>query len=391
MRRQLGGDGGGCHIALVSGTEPAATSLVPLSSAVRRGYWQCLTASGKLACADAHEAKGFFGTWSFFSQREGKDVLENEFECLRTYQYIEYTGQRAEVIFRNFHQGQPGSGTVAAFQRQGDSLRETSFSRCLADPFYSSSMKRHPAEAAQGLPACLYWRSVPLSRSSFVRLPPMLPPGKLDSSVASLASAFPHWSELSIISAVWSFEAFFQDGDSRWSMGPLYSVQSLRLRSSFYIREYATTVEPAGHIDFAAQPRKEARGRLAARPEEWLAEGTWRGTMQEAVWDEDGDMLMLRPRPAVWCPPDPQREGFRLQLYPDRMYGYWPEVLPANDAAATPSFANDLRFEMGGMLREGEGAEFHRLVLRYTVAGHAESLTHERAIGAYDAGAEASA
>jgi len=52
-----------------------------------------------------------------------------------------------------------------------------------------------------------------------------------------------------------------QDGDNRWSMGPLYSVQSLRLRSSFFIREYATTVEPATHIDFASQPQKDAHGR----------------------------------------------------------------------------------------------------------------------------------
>ena len=51
--------------------------------------------------------------------------------------------------------------------------------------------------------------------------------------------------------------------------------------------------------------------RLATRPEEWLAEGAWRGMMQEAVWDEDGDMLMLRPRPAVWCPPDAAKGGFR--------------------------------------------------------------------------------
>ena len=73
-----------------------------------------------------------------------------------------------------------------------------------------SSTKLHPAEAAQGLPACLFWRSVPLSENSFVRLPPMLPPGQLDASVAALATAFPSWSELSIISSVWSFEAFFQ-------------------------------------------------------------------------------------------------------------------------------------------------------------------------------------
>lgn len=116
-------------------------------------------------------------------------------------------------------------------------------------------MRLHPAEAAQGLPACLFWRSVPVTDSSIVRLPPMLPPGAMDGDVAALAQArttwraakcipfsvrgrhrcwgmakcsqgtesrsvtagvalcaqaFPTWSELSIISSVWSFEAFFQ-------------------------------------------------------------------------------------------------------------------------------------------------------------------------------------
>ena len=35
-------------------------------------------------------------------------------------------------------------------------------------------------------------------------------PRQLDASVATLVTAFPSWSELSIISSVWSFEAFFQ-------------------------------------------------------------------------------------------------------------------------------------------------------------------------------------
>ena len=62
--------------------------------------------------------------------------------------------------------------------------------------------------------------------------------------------------------------------------------------------------------------------RLATRPEEWLAEGTWRGMMQEAVWDEDDDMLMLRPRPAVWCPPDAAKGGFRRAHTPS-LVGRW--------------------------------------------------------------------
>lgn len=153
-------------------------------------------------------------------------------------------------------------------------------------------------------------------------------------------------------------------------MGPLYSVQSLRLRSSFLICEAATSVDPAGPIDFGAQPRKPPRGRLAAAPEAWLADGAWRGVMREAVWDEGGDMLLLRPRPAVWAPPDVARPGYRLQLFPDAMYGFWPK--PASDAAATPSASSDVRFEAGGFLRER--AEFHRIVLHYSVRARAPSL-----------------
>ena len=52
-----------------------------------------------------------------------------------------------------------------------------------------SCMRLHPAEAAQGLPACLFWRSVPVTESSIVRLPPMLPPGAMDGDVAALAQA----------------------------------------------------------------------------------------------------------------------------------------------------------------------------------------------------------
>ena len=53
----------------------------------------------------------------------------------------------------------------------------------------------------------------------------------------------------------------------------------------------------------------------------------------------------------------------RLQLYPDRMYGFWPEQLPASDAKVTPSFANDVRLEVGGFLREREEFPPHRAAL----------------------------
>ena len=35
----------------------------------------------------------------------------------------------------------------------------------------------------------------------------------------------------------------------------------------------------------------------------WLDGGAWTGTMQELIWDEDGEILALRPRPAAWRPP----------------------------------------------------------------------------------------
>ena len=49
-------------------------------------------------------------------------------------------------------QGRPGSGTAAAFQGQGDNSHETSFSRYLADPFFSV---RARCSGRQGLLFCL--------------------------------------------------------------------------------------------------------------------------------------------------------------------------------------------------------------------------------------------
>lgn len=52
-----------------------------------------------------------------------------------------------------------------------------------------------------------------------------------------------------------------QDGENRWSMGPIYSLQNLHLLTHMFIREYATPVDPAGTVSFAAQPMQEARGK----------------------------------------------------------------------------------------------------------------------------------
>ena len=46
--------------------------------------------------------------------------------------------------------------------------------------------------------------------------------------------------------------------------------------------------------------------RLAEDPYQWMDGGTWKGIMHEMIWDEDGEILALRPRPAAWHPPPPR-------------------------------------------------------------------------------------
>lgn len=36
----------------------------------------------------------------------------------------------------------------------------------------------------------------------------------------------------------------------------------------------------------------------------WLDHGSYKGEMAEAVWDDEGEMLKLPPRPAKWLAPD---------------------------------------------------------------------------------------
>lgn len=52
-----------------------------------------------------------------------------------------------------------------------------------------------------------------------------------------------------------------QDGENRWSLGPIYSLQNLHLLTHMFIREYATSVDPSGNVSFAEQPMSEARGK----------------------------------------------------------------------------------------------------------------------------------
>ena len=52
-----------------------------------------------------------------------------------------------------------------------------------------------------------------------------------------------------------------QDDKSRWSLGPLYSVQSMRLISHFLIREYEVEINPDEAVVFHDSDISEARKR----------------------------------------------------------------------------------------------------------------------------------
>jgi hypothetical protein len=52
-----------------------------------------------------------------------------------------------------------------------------------------------------------------------------------------------------------------QDGQHRWSMGPLYSMDSLEFLSHFFVREQSVAVDLDARIDMAALPCDEPRPR----------------------------------------------------------------------------------------------------------------------------------
>jgi hypothetical protein len=133
-------------------------------------------------------------------------------------------------------------------------------------------------------------------------------------------------------------------------------------------------VDPEEAIHFDDLPFQEARPRLDAATETWLENGSWKGEMQEVVWDEDGEVMKMASRPATWQAPNPNSSTHRLFLYPDAMYAFYPKMLPSvGDQENT--FSSGARFEMGGLMRDS--LEFRRLVLRYSNSGQVTSLTKE--------------
>ncbi|DBA71298.1 TPA: hypothetical protein ACH3X2_011113 [Trebouxia sp. C0005] len=111
-----------------------------------------------------------------------------------------------------------------------------------------------PSEKAEGKPACMFWRSVPISDHAVIRLQPALPP--FESGPTSSHSS---WSTEHAAGAVWAAEGYLQDAENRWSMGPIYNMQNLHMLTHLFIHEYKSVVNPQNKIDFAQQLTKEAR------------------------------------------------------------------------------------------------------------------------------------
>ena len=55
-----------------------------------------------------------------------------------------------------------------------------------------------------------------------------------------------------------------QDGQTRWSVGPIYSIHNRKLLSNFTIREHLAVVRPAQPIDFRELPTHPLRPRHAS-------------------------------------------------------------------------------------------------------------------------------
>lgn len=67
------------------------------------------------------------------------------------------------------------------------------------------------------------------------------------------------WVEATAVGSISLLNAETQDGDNRWSMGPIYSVHNFHLLTHMFIHEYATTLDPDKTMNLAEQPMKEAR------------------------------------------------------------------------------------------------------------------------------------
>lgn len=327
------------------------------------GYWDVAFAG------DREKYTGFHGKWYFF--KDADKTPSSTFECIRAYNR---TGDGQILRFHSYYLEKPASGK--AKQRE-DGVWEHSYQRNWSDPYFGCNIQLAPSERAEGKPACMYWRSIPISAHAIVRLPPAMPPLE-----EGPTPSYPSWTSEHAAALVWAVEGYLQDGENRWSMGPIYSMDNFHLLTHMCIHEYKTILDPEQKIDFAQQPMKEARPRLDADPANWMDGGSWEGTMTDLLWDEDGEMFRCSPRPAAWNPPNKMtgRESVdslltlkRLLLYPDMMYGYYPERLPTNREAAEKR--KGVRIEMGGMMRSEK--VFRRIILRYSASGEALSATEE--------------
>lgn len=101
---------------------------------------------------------------------------------------------------------------------------------------------------------------MPFKPESCVRMLCALPPAKNDSGALDL-ELYPGSSLPALMRQTWAFEGFLQDCDFRWSAGPVYNVQSLRLVAHLFIQEHLTDVDREGTISFDEQPKLESRDR----------------------------------------------------------------------------------------------------------------------------------
>lgn len=318
---------------------------------------------------DKQNVTGYYGTWRFY--RNADNVPMSTFDCIRAYKLP--TDERQTLQYFNYYKAKPASG--GAKQRE-DGYWEHRHQRDMHDAYFKCNIQLDPTEQTDGKLACNVWRGVPISDHAVIKFQPALPP--LQSGPPQL----PKLATEQAADAVWAAEGYLQDGDNRWSMGPVYSMQNLHLLTHMFIHEYATKLEPDRPIEFDSQPRKEARPMLDPDPSTWMDGGSWEGVMQDLLWDDEGEMYRCSPRPAAWFPPAkktgrPSMDSLlslkRLLLYPDMMYLYCPEKLPSTREAA--EMRRGVRVEYGGMMRTERC--FRRIILRYSATGEASGLTEE--------------
>ncbi|KAK9818802.1 hypothetical protein WJX74_001883 [Apatococcus lobatus] len=314
---------------------------------------------------------GYAGSWTFYKGAAASpDQVEKEFKACRCFCYTE---DKESMMAKFFHEKE-AHGTKAT-QRPQDGLFESVSAKSLSDPFFSNSLALMPAEVLQHKHPCFFWRIIPWTQDFLIRMCLELPPETSDLMAGLSSNPLPGAVDpLALVNSTWALEAFIDDGKTRWSVGPIYSIQSRRLLSNFTIREHVTVVRPAEAINLDDLPIYPMRPRLNHDPAGWLLDSFDQGVMQEAIFDEDGNMLRIKARPTTWVPPDVSDPEYTLVTYPDSVYGYFPTRIPHLDPGEG-GYGRSVRFEVGGLMREVK--EFRRLILRYSGDGKAESLTME--------------